>query len=95
MHKYFTSRSQGILLNVKLTPKSKKIGILGCIEGGIKIGVNSPPVDNKANEELIKFLSKEFKVPKKAISIESGETSRSKVIFIGGVLGLPNRWEIS
>ena len=92
MPKYFTPKVQGILLNIKLTPKSKKTGFLGCIEDQIKIGVNSPPIEHRANEELIKFLSKEFKVPKKAISIDSGESSKNKLVFVSGADALPKKW---
>ena len=80
----------GLLLNIKLTPKSKKVGFLGVLDNCIKIGVSSPPVDNKANEELIKFLSKEFKVPKKSVVIESGETSKLKRVLIVGARGTFN-----
>ena len=94
MPKYFTSKNQGILINIKLSPKSKKTGFLGFIGDSIKIGVSSPPVDNKANKELITFLSKEFKVSKQAITLESGLASRTKKVLITGVERLPEKWEV-
>ncbi|MFN6222240.1 MAG: DUF167 domain-containing protein, partial [Dolichospermum sp.] len=42
----------------------------------------SPPIDGKANEELIKLLAKKFDVPKSSITIKSGVTSRNKLIII-------------
>jgi uncharacterized protein len=48
----------------------------------IKIYLNSPPVDGKANAELIKLLSKELHIAKSAIKIVKGERSRKKKIAI-------------
>lgn len=47
-----------------------------------KIKLKSPPVDNAANEELIKFISKYYKVPKTHITIKKGLKSRYKIIEI-------------
>lgn len=80
------------MLHVKLTPKAKKVGFLGVMEGVCKIGVNSPPVDNQANLELVKFLAKEFGVAKRAISIEVGNTSQNKRVFIAGANKIPLGW---
>lgn len=58
-------------------------------QGNIKVKVHAPPVDGKANKELINFLSEVFDVPKSHIEILSGETSankRVKVIGEGGKL---------
>jgi len=43
-----------------------------------------PPVDGKANEKCIKFLSKLLGVPKTSITIVSGETSKNKILFMKG-----------
>ncbi len=82
------------MLQIKLSPKAKKVGFLGVMEGVCKIGVSSPPVDNQANEELVKFLSKEFGVAKQAISIEIGNTSKNKRVFILGVSKMPGNWKM-
>lgn len=92
MSQYFEIKDNGIMLQIKLSPKAKKVGFLGVMEGVCKIGVSSPPVDNAANEELIKFLSKEFRVARQAISIEAGNTSRNKRVFIQGVSKVPEKW---
>ena len=71
-----------IILDIYLQPNAKKSALSGEHGGLIKIKVNSPPVDGKANEELILFLSKFLKIPKSFIKIISGETSRIKKISI-------------
>ena len=47
--------------------------------------VSSPPVDGKANKELIEFLSKLLSIRKSDISIIKGETGRSKLLSIEGM----------
>jgi hypothetical protein len=68
---------------LKITPNSSKNEIGETMaDGTIKIKLKAPPVDGKANEELLKFLSKEWKVPKSKITILKGLTSKNKVINI-------------
>ena len=74
----------GIKLNIKVIPNASKCEVVGFIDNVLKIRLDVPPVDGKANEKCIKFLSKLLDVPKTSISIVSGEKSRTKVIFIKG-----------
>ena len=67
MEKFYKHTDNGILLNIKVVPNSSKTMIMGVEAAGIieepflKIKISSPANENKANEELIKFLSKELK----------------------------------
>ncbi len=65
-----------ICLEVKVIPNSK----VSEIDGNI-IRVKSPPRDNKANGEVVKLISKKYKVPPSKIKI-IGTTSRKKKIII-------------
>lgn len=71
-----------IFIGIYLQPGAKKSKVLGMHNGHIKIKVNSPPVDGKANEALILFLSEFLNIPKSMIKIISGEKSRIKKISI-------------
>jgi len=73
-----------ILLKIYLQPKSSKNEMAGPYRDGIKIKVTAPPVEGKANEALIKFLAKEFKISASSIEILKGHNSREKIIRIGG-----------
>ena len=44
----------------------------------------APPVDGKANEALIKFVAETLKLPKSAVNLKSGQTSRRKVLEVIG-----------
>ncbi len=70
-------------IRIKVTPRSSKNEIVGELpDGTFKIKLKAPPVDGEANVELIKFLSKEWKIPKSNIKILKGQTSRNKLIEI-------------
>jgi len=67
---------------VKVKPNCQQQKIEELADGSLIVHLKSPPVDGKANEELIKLLAKKFAVPKSSISIKSGTTSRQKLIEI-------------
>ncbi|MTJ21939.1 YggU family protein [Dolichospermum sp. UHCC 0352] len=70
---------------VKVKPNSQQQKIEELEDGSLTVHLKSPPVDGKANEELIKILAKKFDVAKSSIRIKSGTTSRQKVIEIDGI----------
>lgn len=70
------------VLQVKVKPNSKKQSVQTLADGSFLVHLKSPPVDGKANEELIKLLAKEFNIAKSSIQIKSGLTSRQKRIEI-------------
>jgi uncharacterized protein (TIGR00251 family) len=67
---------------VKVKPNSQQQKIEELADGSLNVHLKSPPIDGKANEELIKLLAKKFDVPKSSITIKSGVTSRNKLITI-------------
>ncbi|MBU0506604.1 MAG: DUF167 domain-containing protein [bacterium] len=69
-------------LNIKILPNAKKNEIVQFENNTLKIRITAPPVDGKANETLIKFLSKEWKIAKSQINILKGLTSRQKTIEV-------------
>ncbi len=76
--------NKSTLLEITVVPKSSKRDI-DIRNDGIRIFLNSPPVDNRANEECIKALSKWLGVPKNSISITRGMKSRKKYFQITGL----------
>lgn len=72
-----------MLLKIKVVPRSSKNEIVGPMaDGTIKIKLKAPPVDGQANQELIKFLSEEYKTPKSQIEIIKGLTGKNKTVKI-------------
>lgn len=74
------------ILKIRLTPGAKRTGWQGLWNGTHwRVAVQARAVDNKANEALIEFLSKETGVPQKNITITHGLTSRQKTVEISGL----------
>ncbi|MDB9493315.1 DUF167 domain-containing protein [Spirulina major CS-329] len=66
------------LINVK--PNAKRQSLTEAADGSLVIYLTSPPVDGKANQELIKLLAKTYRVPKSAIAITRGHHARIKQV---------------
>jgi uncharacterized protein (TIGR00251 family) len=83
------NHAEGCILAVRAQPGAQKTAIAGIYGEGaraaLKIAVHAPPVEGKANEALIGFLSERFSVPRSSVQILSGGSSRSKVLLIRGV----------
>ncbi len=73
---------KGCYLKIRIKPGASRNLILDIRNEYIKISVKASPVENKANKELIHFLSKIFSVSKSGIKIVSGATSKTKLIKI-------------
>lgn len=78
------SSKEGLILKIKVEPRSSRAGIAGPYGDALKVKLTSPPVEGKANEELIEILAKEFRIRKKDIEIISGRTSKNKVVRLSG-----------
>ena len=72
----------GIRLAVQLAPNAKKNEVVGTLEDAIKLKLNAPPIDGKANEALIRFVADTLDVPKSAVSITHGFTSKRKLLEV-------------
>ncbi|HEY9641093.1 MAG TPA: DUF167 domain-containing protein [Coleofasciculaceae cyanobacterium] len=70
------------VLRVKVKPNAKKQEIQTAADGSLVVYLKSPPVEGKANAELIKLLAVEFKVSKSSIQIKSGLSSPQKLVQI-------------
>ena len=74
----------GITLNLYCQPGAKVTKVVGLHDGCLKISLQAPAVENKANEFLLAWLSKQLKIPQKQIQFVSGQNSRKKRIEIWG-----------
>ncbi len=80
----FTEKDGALIFNVNVVPRASKSEIVGEHDGALKVRIASPPIDGAANAELIKVLAKRFNVPKSAVKILGGQTSKTKQIKISG-----------
>ncbi len=89
MTDYYRWQSTALILRCHLQPRASKDEFAGQHGDSIKIRIKAPPVDGKANAYLIGFLAKQFGVPKRDISIISGELNRQKTVRIEEPQKLP------
>jgi uncharacterized protein (TIGR00251 family) len=73
-----------ITLTLHIQPGAKKTEFAGLHGDALKIRLAAPPVDGKANEALIKFVAETLKLPKSAVNLKSGQTSRRKILEVSG-----------
>jgi uncharacterized protein (TIGR00251 family) len=76
-----------ITLTLHIQPGAKKTEFAGLHGDALKIRLAAPPVDGKANEALVKFIAETLKLPKSAVNLKSGQTSRRKVLEVTGATG--------
>ncbi|MFP5237231.1 MAG: DUF167 domain-containing protein [Acidobacteriota bacterium] len=81
--------AEGVTLAVRAQPGAKRTAITGVYGEGeaaqLKIAVQAPPIEGRANDALIGFLAKHLGIAKSAVVLISGELSRSKVFLLRGV----------
>ena len=73
-----------LLLQLHVQPGASKTGIAGTYGDALKIRLAAPPVDGKANECLIAFLAERLSLPRAALALVSGQTSRAKRVAVAG-----------
>ena len=78
-----------LLLDCHLQPRASKDEFAGLHGERLKIRITAPPLDGKANAQLLAFLAVAFGVAKSQVSLESGEQSRQKRVRIRQPRQLP------
>ena len=79
------STPDGIVIAIRVIPRAGRSGVGGTRDGALLVRLNAPPVDGAANEELIQVLADMLDVPKRAVTIVSGERGRNKRVRVTGV----------
>ncbi|MDK2124219.1 DUF167 domain-containing protein [Parachitinimonas caeni] len=75
----------GVRLSLHIQPGAKRTEVAGLHGESLKLRLAAPPVDGKANEQLVAYLAAQFGVPRHRVNIVSGELSRKKLVEISGV----------
>jgi uncharacterized protein (TIGR00251 family) len=86
---HYTWQGENLILHCYFQPKAANDEIVGIHGDRLKIRITAPPVDGKANDHIIKWFSKLFKVPKGDIEIVQSELGRHKTLRIRSPKVLP------
>lgn len=70
-------------LQIKVKPNARNSSLTQLPDGTWRAELKSPPVDGKANAELIGLVAERFGVPKAAVDIKAGAGGRMKLVKVG------------
>ena len=87
---FYEWQDNDLILRLKVQPNASKDEFCDVLDARLKVRITAPPVDGKANQHLIKFLTKQFKVNKSQIELVSGDTHREKRFKISSPQQLPD-----
>ena len=82
----YSKAKDGIIIEVKVDPRSSRNEIVGVVDKTVRIKLTAPPVEGAANEQLIKLLAERFDIRKSDVIIMKGESSRHKLVKQKGVV---------
>lgn len=79
-------------LQVRVRPGAKKNAVTGRGAGLLMIAIAAPPIEGRANEELVRFLAEELGIPRRQVQVIRGVTSRLKVLEIDAPPDVVQAW---
>jgi uncharacterized protein (TIGR00251 family) len=80
-----SSRGGAVIFQVRVQPRARRDEIAGVVEGALKVRLQAPALEDRANIALCEYLAELLKTPKSAVRILGGERSRIKRVEIRGV----------
>ena len=73
------------LLSIRVVPRAPRTKVDGERAGAILVRLAAPPVDGAANDALVAFLAAALRLPRRQVTIVSGEKSRDKRVRVEGL----------
>lgn len=78
----------GVSIQVRVVPRAARTELAGIEQGTLKIRISAPPIEGRANGEVVSFLAKVLRISPSQIAIASGEKSRNKRVEIRNITAL-------
>ena len=72
-------------LAIKAVPNAPRSEVVGWLGEALKVKIHAPPVEGRANEALCEFLADQLGLPRRAVTLQRGDTSRQKIVRIEGL----------
>ncbi len=85
MPPWLKSVEGGVELTLRIVPRASRNAVAETVGAALKIRLQAPPVEGKANAALREFLSEALGVPGRAVILVSGETGRQKRVRVMGL----------
>lgn len=91
-----TDRHSNVIVDIQVVPNAAKTQVDGLYgeQGAIalKVRLNAPPVDGKANEALLKWLAGQLGIPRRSLEVVRGQTSRRKQLSMSAEIAAKADW---
>jgi len=81
--------SDKLTIRVRVQPRGSKGGIMGVLDGHLKIKTTAAPTDGQANRDVIRQLARAFQVPPSRVTWKSGASGRLKTFVVEDPQALP------
>lgn len=75
---------RGVRIRLHVQPRASRTEAAGLHGGALKVRLAAPPVDGAANEALLRWLADELGVPRSAVTLTAGMSSRAKTAEVAG-----------
>lgn len=82
---YLRAQPDGLFLAVKVQPRASRNEVGGLHGSELKVAVTAPPVDSAANAAVVELLAETLGLPRRAVTLVRGQTSRHKVLRLEGI----------
>ena len=83
---WYAYNADVLTIHIYVQPGSKSTELAGFYDDIPKFRLNTPPIEGRANKDLLKYIAKLFEVPLRQVKLVRGEKSRRKTIQIVGSL---------
>jgi uncharacterized protein (TIGR00251 family) len=78
-----------LLLDVRVQPRASRTEFAGVVGGRLRIRLNAPPVDGRANAALVEFVAAQCGLARALVTLERGQAGRDKRLRLHGVATVP------
>lgn len=87
---WYRYNGEDLIIHIYVQPGAKHTEISGFHGDALKIRLNAPPIEGRANDALVKFIAQRFSVPLRQVDLIRGEKSRHKTLVITGSIIEPS-----
>ncbi|MFQ5757666.1 MAG: DUF167 family protein [Acidiferrobacterales bacterium] len=86
---WFRWDGEDLVLQVRIQPRARRDEFAGVVGDCLKVRITAPPLEGRANAQLIAFVARQFGTAKGHVSLLQGETARTKVVRVEAPTRIP------
>ena len=86
---WFRWDGEDLVLQVRIQPRASRDALAGVVGNYLKVRITAPPLEGRANAQLIAFVAKQFGTAKGQVRLLQGEKARTKVVRVEAPTRIP------